>query len=465
MCDKLSDLQRALTSYAAGFDAALLTGAQAAEALCAAVGIERIAGHLKTLAAARTAETGAWKGTGHRSAAHHLAQVAGSSVGQAADSIETARRLENLPTASAAARSGTLSAQQASMVADAATASPGAERRLVEAARASSLAELRDECARTKAAAAPDLEARRRSIHAGRFLRAYTDSEGAWNLRVRHNPEVGAEVMAAVSPIRDRLFRAARAEGRREPSEAYAADALVDLVRSVGHDDEPAPGRLPAKIIARVDLAALLRGRPLEGEVCELAGFGPVAVSAVRDLIDTNDPFLAAVVTNGEQVVGVAHLGRRPTASQQTALQWLYPTCAAEGCPATAGLEFDHRVPWADSHLTVFDLIDRLCRHHHDLKTLDGWALVPGRGKRAFVAPDDPRHPCRSAPGRPKAEAGPEVTAWPSGTPSSPRTSGRSARARGRSRDSSVAGPHPAPSSRQSPTPGRSRPPPGGRRP
>jgi hypothetical protein len=142
----------------------------------------------------------------------------------------------------------------------------------------------------------------------------------------------------------------------------------------------------------RVDLGALLGGA-IEGEVCEVAGFGPVAVSALRDLLDTGDPFLAAVVTSGEQVLGVAHLGRRPTAAQQSALEWLYPTCAAEGCSASAWLENDHRLDWATSHLTILDLLDRLCTHHHDLKSLDGWALVEGRGKRAFVPPDDPRHP------------------------------------------------------------------------
>jgi len=130
--------------------------------------------------------------------------------------------------------------------------------------------------------------------------------------------------------------------------------------------------------------------------VCELAGFGPVAASAVRDLLDTADPFLAAVVTKGQAVVGVAHLGRRPTAHQQTALEWLYPTCAVEGCSATAWLENDHRLDWSRGHMTVLDLLDRLCSHHHDLKSLDNWALVPGRGKRAFVGPHDPRHPRRA---------------------------------------------------------------------
>ena len=143
----------------------------------------------------------------------------------------------------------------------------------------------------------------------------------------------------------------------------------------------------------RVDLEALLRGWPIEGEVCEIAGFGPVAVSALRDMIDTDDPFLAAVVTKGDKVMGVAHLGRRPNASQHTALQWLYPSCANEGCSARARLDYDHRLDWADSHITVLDLLDRLCGHCHALKTRKNWSLVEGRGKRPFVAPEDPRHP------------------------------------------------------------------------
>jgi hypothetical protein len=119
---------------------------------------------------------------------------------------------------------------------------------------------------------------------------------------MRNNPDAGAQTMAALAPPRDRLFNQARTEGRREPIGAYAADALVDAVcPKPGGDesgDNPPPSRGGAKVIARVDLPALLRGHPVEGETCEIAGFGPVAVSAVRDLLDAADPFLAAVVTD-----------------------------------------------------------------------------------------------------------------------------------------------------------------------
>ncbi len=159
-----------------------------------------------------------------------------------------------------------------------------------------------------------------------------------------------------------------------------------------------------AKVIVRVDLPALLRGYPLSGELAELVGYGPVAVSVIRDLIDSGDPFLTAVATRGVDVVGIAHLGRRPTAHQRTALEWLYPTCAVEGCSAVARLEMDHREDWAASHITLFSLIDRLCPHHHRLKTRENWGLVDGRGKRDFVPPTDRRHP-RHAPGVERAPA------------------------------------------------------------
>jgi hypothetical protein len=61
------------------------------------------------------------------------------------------------------------------------------------------------------------------------------------------------------------------------------------------------------------------------------------------------------------------------------------------------GLQYDHRQDWARTKFTVFDLLDRLCPHHHRLKTDHGWQLVEGVGKRAFVPPGDRRHPTRVA--------------------------------------------------------------------
>ena len=158
----------------------------------------------------------------------------------------------------------------------------------------------------------------------------------------------------------------------------------------------------PLRVMIRVDLDALLRGVPIEGELCEIAGYGPVPVSVIEDLIATEDPFIIGILTKHETLVGTYHHGRHPNAHQRSALDFLHPTCAVEGCSSRAGLQYDHREDFARTKITAFDLLDRLCRHHHDQKTRYGWALVAGRGKRAFVPPGDPRHPRfgPSSPGR-----------------------------------------------------------------
>ena len=39
----------------------------------------------------------------------------------------------------------------------------------------------------------------------------------------------------------------------------------------------------------RIDWDALVRGWPIDGEVCEISGLGPVAVSAVRAMVAQSD--------------------------------------------------------------------------------------------------------------------------------------------------------------------------------
>jgi hypothetical protein len=157
----------------------------------------------------------------------------------------------------------------------------------------------------------------------------------------------------------------------------------------------------PARVMIRVDLDTLLRGVPAEGELCEIAGHGPVPVSVIKDLAAQPNSFIVGVLTKHHQIQGIYHHRRRPNAHQNSALDFLYPTCAARGCNARAGLQSDHRVDWAKTKYTVYDLLDRLCPHHHRLKTQNNWALVPGTGKRDFVPPQHPQHPAQAKQFRP----------------------------------------------------------------
>jgi hypothetical protein len=289
-----------------------------------------------------------------------------------------------------AVRSGELSRQQAGLVAGAVANNPASAPQLLELARGASMRELADESLRARSAS-PGGEARRQALHASRLLRYYTGTDGAFNLHARGTPEQGALVMAALRPLADKIFQAARKQGRRDRPEAYTWDALVELATSGGGGGHGTPR---AEVMVRVDHSALLRGYPVDGEVCDMPGFGTTTVEAVRDMIATGDPVLKAIVTQGKNVIGVVHMRRRPNAYQKSALDWLFPTCAATGCGTRCCfLETDHREDWARTHITMLELLDRLCRYHHRLKTTKGWALVEGSGKRDFVPPEDPRHP------------------------------------------------------------------------
>ncbi|MGA3219608.1 MAG: hypothetical protein ABSE77_11150, partial [Acidimicrobiales bacterium] len=351
--------------------------------------VEKMMATLASLAAAHMAATGP-KSTAGRQAAPDLARASGTSIGEATRTLEASKQAQSQPEVAAAAKAGHLSRQQLALVAGAVAVNPDAADKLLHVAKTGSLLELADESARARAAH-QDINALRQAAHEARSLRHFTDPLGTWHMHAHGTPEDGSKIMAAITSLADKVFATARKEGRRERPEAYGFDGLVGLATSGG-----APAA-KTDIIVRVDHSALVRGYAIDGETCEIAGFGPVSPQALLDIIDTDDPFLKAVVTKGKDVAGVTHLGRRPNAHQQTALDWLFPTCAAEGCGTRATfLETDHREDWARTHVTVVDLLDRLCKFHHDLKTYQGWRLAEGRGKRPFVPPEHPLHPRHS---------------------------------------------------------------------
>jgi hypothetical protein len=368
-------------------DAATLETTDAAALVSAFGAIENLAAAGKARCARRVADSGAWRSEGDRSGAHWLARVSGTTVSAATDALETVARLEDLPVVDAAVRTGVLNPWQANEIASAAAASPEAAAELLHAAEAASLVGLRNECRTVRAGVLSGDEERARSqrIHDRRHLRTWTDDDGAVCGRFSLTPDAGASFLAALERRRDRIFAAARQHGRREPYEAYNADALVALATSAPGGGEPLPKGADAKIILRLDYPAFVRGHTERGETCEIAGIGPVPVTVAREL--AQDAFIAAVITKGVDVATVAHLGRRPTALQRTALQWRDPECCVEGCHQTARLEIDHREDWARTKRTRLKSLDRLCDHHHDLKTRYGWRLDLGTGKRPTRPP------------------------------------------------------------------------------
>ena len=251
------------------------------------------------------------------------------------------------------------------------------------------MAALKQRCARLKAAAAADEAARHRAVHDGRYLRHWTDADTAFCLHLRTTAEAGAVILAKFKPFLDDTFSEARSAGRRESSEALSADAFSSMCESAvppGAEGGTSPGPR-AMVHVRVDHAALLRGHLQGDEVCEVPGVGPIPVATARAW--ACDAVLKALVTNGVDVVAVAHAGRTVTAAQRGALEERDPCCVVPGCGVSTGLEIDHVDGWALTRITTLERLARLCRWHHYLKTHCGYRLDGRAGSWRLLPPDE----------------------------------------------------------------------------
>ena len=248
--------------------------------------------------------------------------------------LETARRLESLPATDEALRRGTLSLAKVNEIASTAGDRPEKESELVAAAKCETLPALQERCRALRAEGRAGVEGYEK-VRKSRFLRHWTDAEGAFRLEARLCPDAGAKVLAALEPHHRRIFAHARREGRRESYEAYAADALVALADGDGSGPR-------GMVHARADHSALVRGFVEEGEVCDIPGIGPIPVAVARELAE--DGILKVILTKGVDVVAVAHGGRTIPAHVRSALETRDPKCVVPGCDVRDRLEIDHLV-------------------------------------------------------------------------------------------------------------------------
>jgi uncharacterized protein DUF222 len=382
MFERLQDALTAAKAAADDVDLGRVSGPDAAALVVMLTEAERVLAAVRTLASRRLEKSKAWQKDGHRTAAEWVAAKTGTLVGQAIGVLETGRQLEELPLTRDAFRSGRLSEIQAREVSDAAFADPKRERALLETARTETVKALREECRRVKTAAMPDDLARIESIRRRRYFRHWTENDGAVRLDARLTPDAGAEVVAAVDAARGRIIAEARKAGAREPSDAYAADALVELV---SHPPSDGPR---AMVHVLVDHEALRSGTARADQRCEIPGIGRIPVQTARALAE--DSILKVLVTKGVDVRAVATRGRTISARIRTALELRDPTCVVPGCDKRRGLEIDHyRVAFADGGSTTLDNLARICRWHHYQKTHLGCRLNGRPGAWAWETPSD----------------------------------------------------------------------------
>jgi hypothetical protein len=373
--DAAVDAARAAARVA---DPDALDGPGAERLLEAGTAIKRAGETLELLAARRLQQTNAGRREGDRTQADYVARKTGTTRREAESTLRTARRLDPLSVTADAMRAGELSAQQAEAITDAVAADQHAEAELVAVAHRDGLDGLRDECRRVKAAARDDELAHDDEVRRTRFLRTWTDREGAGRGEWKLPPEDQARVVARLTAEFASVAAEAKAASRPpESAEAQAADALVRMAEASGGSGTH------VELHLRVDQAAFERGRTKAGELCEIEGIGPVPVATARNL--STRAVVNALVVNGTDMNRYTSLGRYVPTSLERALIERDRTCIGDGCPVTERLEIHHIDPVVPDGETSLDNCCRLCRWHHYLCTHHGWTVEGTPGEWELV--------------------------------------------------------------------------------
>ena len=371
MFEELNAAFNHLVDCASRVNVETIDGKGAAKLVGIADGIRRCGDSLRTVAVGQVERTNGWKGEGAKSISEWLATETDCAHYEAQSVVILANQLQHLPTTQAALLSGTLSNAQAVEVARGAIVAPNTETQLLNLAKYATVRDLRDATNRV-VAAATDEASRHKRIHKNRCLKTWTDQDGAFNLKALMTVANGALVMAALKPLQDEIFKAARKSGNHERPEAYAADALMALC-AAKTSSAAKPTRANAVINIRVDINALKRGHTEHGEVCEIAGVGPIPVATATEYL--GEAFLKLLILDGVDIKTVAHMGRHIPAPLRTAVEERDRVCQVPTCDMSVGLEIDHIKPFAEGGPASLENLVRLCKRHHLQKTHDGYRL------------------------------------------------------------------------------------------
>ncbi|CAB4777478.1 MAG: DUF222 domain-containing protein [Actinobacteria bacterium] len=379
MFDRLDQLTTELEACFASMEVDCFDAARAARLVSSGERVRRLGDAIRTIAVGQVERTNGWKGQGAKSISEWLATETDCARYEAQSVVVLANQLQHRPVTQAALRSGTLSGTQAVEVARGAIVAPNTETQLLNLAKHATVRDLRDATSRVVAAATDEAE-RHRQVHKSRYLKSWTDTDGSFNLKARMTVANGALVMAALKPMQEEIFKQARKSGAHERPEAYAADALMALCEKASASDSGAgasvtkTSRPNAVMHIRVDIDALKRGRTEHGEICEIAGVGPIPVATATEYL--GEAFLKLLVMDGTEIRTIAHMGRAIPAKLRTAVEERDRVCQVPTCDMTMGLEIDHIVPFAEGGAASLENLVRLCKRHHLLKTHDGYRLI-----------------------------------------------------------------------------------------
>lgn len=248
--------------------------------------------------------------------------------------------------------------------------------------------------------------------HQDRFLKVYTDDDGAVVLRGRLPPELGAVVKKALEAAVDSAKAAAReaaevvaaaggsgggeaANDNAAPEErptdvlgASRADALVDLAESFlasGFREGNAGERY--QVIVHVETSAGERSEPAsETPAPYIEGVGVIAEETARRL--ACDASRVIMTERGGETLDVGRRTRTIPPAIRRALTRRDGGCVFPGCACRRFVDAHHVIHWAEGGRTALDNLVLLCRRHHGLVHEGGYTIQLKRGRVTVSDPN-----------------------------------------------------------------------------
>ena len=313
------------------------------------------------------------------------------SGGQAAERVEVARQLEQLPRTEEALARGQIGYEHAVAMARTAAHVGVAEVRKAEV-NLLKHAETMDpgqfvgvakhfehQVDRDAALAEANRAHERRYFHIGAPVDALVRLDG------QVTTEQGAIIRTALEPHVKPSKNDARTAGQR------SADALTDLCRSVGSsgcsasDTKHGHGAAPRTLLiikAGVDTLAKTTGAPAG----ELEWVGTVPAETVRRI--ACDTAITRITGLGELEWETTHASRTIPPSMRRVLVARDQHCVFPGCDRPpAWCDGHHLMHWADGGPTKIENLALLCKHHHRRVHEEGWTVERKGGRWVAVPP------------------------------------------------------------------------------
>ena len=301
-------------------------------------------------------------GEGVHTAAKWLAWQAELSPARAGDVERLARRRSELPVTVAAVVAGSLSLEQATVIAK--WVPTEFERSACEVATACTVAQLRatlpnyDFDYDSQSKPPPDPETKE---HRERSLSSGTDARGWW-ARLRAPLEEGEAIEAALAAKREQLYQANKELDGDNAEKVDGLDALLAMAESSLMDLD---ARLPGtdRYVVNLHLEAHPDTDASEAAMLWLHQRGAVTEDTRRFL--TCDAQLRATLYRDGVAFSTGRTHRVVNRPLRRNIEHRDRGCIVPGCGRRRGIEVHHIIHWEDGGPTTTHNLVSLCRRHH----------------------------------------------------------------------------------------------------